>query len=95
MYLGKGIAQAGNEAGHEPGGKHSMLVFLASYRDDYDWNAAEAIAAEKGWRNVEFTKAGKVTREQMQQQDRVIRACFDEALGGGSSMVVYAGVENR
>ena len=72
-----------------------MLVFLASFSDNYDWKEAERVARDNGWRDVEFTKAGKITREKIVDQDRAIQACFEQSIENGSAMLVYAMVETK
>ena len=93
MYLAKAIAQEGNPAGHPAGEKHSMLVFLSGYTDSYDWREAERVANAGGWDKVNFTKAGKITRQDLVDQDRNVNACFDEALRNGCSLLVYGPAE--
>lgn len=93
MYLASGVAEAGNRAGFSPGERHGMLVFLSSYTDNYDWKEAERVARENGWCEIEFKKAGKITRETIVDQDRTVRECFATALAAGSSMVAYAARE--
>ena len=93
MYLAKGIADSGNSAGYPAGEKHSMLIFLAGYRDTYDWQRAEQTARDRGWSKIDFAKAGRITRQDLMQQDRTVNACYAEAVDSGSSLLVYAPVE--
>ena len=95
MYLAKGMADEGNQNGYAPGERHAMLIFLATFTDNYDLKAAEQIANENGWINLEFTKAGKITSENIAGQDQAIRESFSRAISSGSSMLVYSMKENQ
>ena len=90
MYLAKGTADEGNQNGYAPGEKHSMLIILATFTDNYDWKEAERVANENGWINLEFTKAGKITTENIAGQDQATRESFASAINDGSSMLVYS-----
>ncbi len=90
MYNAVGVAEAGNPQGCVAGERHSMLIFLAGYRNDYDWREAERVARAQHWVDLEFGKAGQVTPAQIAEQDATIRASFREALEAGSAVVVYA-----
>ena len=93
MYLATGVATEANEDGYPPGEKHSMLIFLAGYSENYDWKAAEQVATQRHWRDVEFGKAGRITTEQVAAQDRTIRESYADALEQGSALVVYGAAE--
>lgn len=91
MYRAEGIAEAGNPLGCAPGERRPLLVFLAGYRNDYDWSGAERAARAQHWVELDFGKAGQVTAAHIAEQDPVIRESYREALETGSSIVVYAG----
>ena len=94
MYHATGIAEDGNPQGCAAGERRAMLIFLAGYRNDYDWNEAERVARAQHWGELEFGKAGQVTSEHVARQDATIRASFRDALETGNSIVVYAAAEN-
>ena len=91
MYRATGLAEAGNPQGCAAGERRPLLIFLAGYRNDYDWRGAEQVARLQHWVELDFGKAGQVTAAHIAEQDPVIRESFREALETGSSIVVYAG----
>ena len=93
MYRGSGRAEADHPDGYTEGARHAMLVFLAGFSDQYDWARAEQVAQAQGWRDVEFTKAGKITTEAIADQDPTLRERYAAALADGSALVVYAAAE--
>ncbi len=95
MYRATGVAEDGNLQGCAAGARRPMLIFLAGYRNDYDWNEVERVAGAQHWVDLEFGKAGQVTSEHIAQQDATIRSSYRDALEHGSSIVVYAGVESE
>lgn len=95
MYRATGVAEAGNPQGCAAGERRPMLIFLAGYRNDYDWDAVERAARAQHWVDLEFGKAGQVTGEHIAQQDETIRSSYRDAVEHGSSIVVYAGAENN
>ncbi len=91
MYHATGVAEAGNPQGCAAGERRPLLIFLAGFRNDYDWAEAERVARAQHWGDLDFGKAGQVTAAHIAEQDPVIRESFREALETGSSIVVYAG----
>lgn len=94
MYRATGVAGDGNPQGCAVGERRPMLIFVAGYRNDYDWDAAAKAARAQGWGEIEFGKAGQVTSEHIARQDATLRASFRDALEAGSSVVVYAAAES-
>ena len=59
MYRAQATAGPDNQAGFAEGGRHTLLVFIGDYSNQYDWQRAERIASEQGWLDIEFDKAGR------------------------------------
>ncbi len=93
MYRGSGIAGPENLQGFTVGKRHILLVFIGDYSNQYDWKRAERIAVDQGWQTVEFDKAGRITSEQIAQQDQTLRQCYADASQQGESMVAFAASE--
>ena len=92
MYLGTAVAESGNSAGFAHGEKHTVLVFLSDYSQSYDWNRAEAVASDHGWREIEFSKVGRVTAEMIAAQDPTMRERYQSSIAEGSAFIAYAEV---
>ncbi len=90
MYRAEATAAADNDQGFEPGNRHTLLIFIGDYSNQYDWQRAERIASDRGWLHIEFDKAGRISAEQIAQQDPMLRQCYAEAKQHGESMIAYA-----
>ena len=90
MYRAEATAGADNLQDFEPGNRHLLLIFIGDYSSQYDWQRAQRIANDHGWFDVEFDKAGRITSEQIAQQDQTLRQCYAEAKQHGESMVAFA-----
>ncbi len=93
MYRAQAVAGPDNEQGFPAGGRHTLLVFIGDYSNRYDWQRAERVATERGWLEIEFDKAGRITAEQVMQQDQTIRQSYTEANTSGEAMVAFASGE--
>lgn len=93
MYRGTALAGPQNNQGFEPGNRHMVLVFIGEYGSQYDWERATRIAADQGWLDIEFDKAGRVTAEQVAGQDHTLRQCYADASQSGECMIAYASRE--
>ena len=93
MYRAKAIAGPDNVSGFTVGGRHTVLVFIGDYSNQYDWQRAERIASQQGWLEIEFDKAGRISMEQVATQDATIRQCYAQACETGESMVAFAAGE--
>ena len=90
MYRAEGTATVDNRQGFDAGNRHTLLIFIGDYSNQYDWQRAERVANEHGWLDIEFDKAGRITSEQIAQQDQTLRQCYADANQLGESMIAYA-----
>ena len=94
MFIGTALAGIENSSGFKPDGKHTVLVFLSGYSESYDWTKAERIASDHGWRDIEFSKAGRVSAEMIAAHDATMHASYRSAIDEGSAFLAYAEVLN-
>ncbi len=90
MYRAEGTACPQNQQNFETGSRHELLIFIGDYSSQYDWQRAERIANDHGWIEIEFNKAGRITTEQIAQQDQTLRQCYADASQHGESMIAFA-----
>ena len=93
MYRAQATAGPDNAAGFPSGGRHTLLIFIGDYSNQYDWHRAERIASDQGWLAIDFDKAGRISMKQIAGQDATIRQCYAQACESGESMVAFAGGE--
>ena len=92
MFLGIGGAGDENRSGYRKGERHALLVFLAQPQgSEHDWVGAEAVATDAGWHEVQLTKAGTVSPENVLGRPEEITDAFGDALEKGRSLIVYEG----
>ncbi len=93
MYRAQATAAENNIAGFPAGNRHTLLIFIGDYSNQYDWQRAERIASDQGWLDIDFDKAGRISMEQVATQDATIRERYAEACESGESMVAFASGE--
>jgi len=95
IFLAIASALEGNDFGYPEGERHAMLVFTSQeVGTDHDWENAEAIVKGNNWAEIEFTKAGTLSPDNVKGKDQVLVDCYEEALLGGSALLVYSDVES-
>ncbi len=94
MFLAKASALNGNESSYPVGERHAMLAFICQEKGtDHDWERAEATISQARWNNVEFSKAGTLSSENLNGKDQVFIDCYESALSKGSAMLIYSDIE--
>ncbi len=94
LFLATATALSGNPSEHPYGERHALLIFISQAPEtDHDWERAELIANDSRWSNLEFTKAGTLSSENLNGKDQVFIDCYEDALLKGSAILVYEGKE--
>lgn len=88
MYMA--VARAETTEKYPAGERHPVLVFLRQREHaEHDFSAAESVASEAGWAEVDFTKAGILPAEAEETMEEVFRSHYRAALNVGKSLLVY------
>ena len=94
MFLAKASALSGNESAYPVGERHAMLVFICQEKGtDHDWGRAEAAINDALWENIEFSKAGTLSPENLNGRDQLFVDCYECALFKGSAILIYSDIE--
>ncbi|MBT2969960.1 MAG: hypothetical protein KME56_06500, partial [Candidatus Thiodiazotropha sp. (ex Ctena orbiculata)] len=94
IFLAIASALSGNESAYPVGERHAMMLFMYQKKGtDHDWGMAEETISEARWENIEFSKAGSLSSENLNGKDQVFIDCYESALAEGSALLVYTDIE--
>lgn len=89
MFLA--IGKAASTANYPIGERHGMHIYLRQpVESEPDWAAAEAVAIQNGWAQMELQKAGILPAESKDITEEPFRSCYEEALNEGNAILVYS-----
>ena len=79
-----------NVGPYRQGDRHAMLIMCRQSADtEHDWAEAERRAAESGWSEFKFQRAGTLSAENLNGKDADFRDAFEHAMHGGCGVIVY------
>jgi hypothetical protein len=71
------------------GEKHAFLLFLRQFKNtEYNQFEAEQVVTSCGLNKIEFSRAGKVSQERVENSDK--KEYYDSAIESGSALVLYS-----
>ena len=75
---------------YRTGDRHAMLILSRQLAGtEHDWSQAELGAAEAGWTDFRFTRAGTLSAENLNGKDHHFVEAYERAMFGGYGVVVY------
>lgn len=90
IHLYMAVARSGTAVPYPAGERHPVLVFLRqAEHSEHDFPAAETVAVEAGWSDVDFTRAGTLPADAEPTMEAVFRSHYRAALSDGASLLVY------
>jgi hypothetical protein len=79
-----------NGGAYRLGDRHAMLILCRQSADtEHDWAEAESRAAESGWSQFRFQRAGTLSAENLNGKDADFQDAFELAMHGGCGVIVY------
>lgn len=85
IFLAVGWATAATR--YPAGEPHAMNIYVCQRAGtDHDWPAAEVVAMQGGWTEIEFRNAGIVTAEGLEEP---LLSCYQSAVNDGHALLVY------
>lgn len=91
VFLAKASALDGNELELPAGERYDMMFFMRQEKGKGpDRGSAEKMMSEAGWGNIEISKAGRTTLEELKEAEDgpVLIYCYDTALADGSALLI-------
>lgn len=93
IFLAEASALEGNQSGYPKGERHAMLVFVNQNEGtEHDWETAENTIKEANWNNVDISKAGTLSSENLNGKDQTFINFYESALFKGSAIWIYSGI---
>jgi hypothetical protein len=89
IYIGTAEIEGNSSYNYPAGEKHAILLYLMeNVNSNYNQTKAEETVAKKGFRNIEFTRVGKLTPEKVLNSEQ--KKYYENAIRNGSTLIVYA-----
>jgi len=89
IYLGTACTTSKSNYNYPEGERHAFLLYLkAEESSEIDYNAAEDTAIDNGLINIEFSKAGKLDKNKLNNQEKL--EYYNDAMEVGSTLIVYS-----
>lgn len=77
------------------GQRHAMHIYVRqALGSAHDWEAAELVALNFGWSQIEILKAGTLPADTAERKGEPERSCYLSALEKGDAILVYSTPEN-
>ncbi len=90
IHLYMAVARAAHAPPYRSGDRHPVLVFLRHpIGSAHDLSAAESVALEAGWTEVDFTKAGTLPSDAQAEMEEPFASRYRSAMQNGAALLVY------
>jgi hypothetical protein len=87
VHIFLAVANATAATRYPVGESHAMHIYVRQRTaTDHDWAAAEVVAMQAGWTDVEFRNAGLMNPGGLEEP---MRSCHETAVNDGHALLVY------
>lgn len=89
IYLGAASITSKSNYEYPEGEKHAFLLYLKARKDsEFDYNLAEDVVINEGLTDIEFSKAGKLDKNKVNNQEKL--EYYNNAIKTGSTLILYS-----
>lgn len=91
IHMYSAVGKVGTVPGCAAGDHHPLLIFLRqNVASEHDLGAAAAAATQRGWNDVDITRAGTLPADAGASMGGAIRDAYEAAVETGEGLMVFA-----